>query len=388
MRVNTLSAAVLALASSSLVSAQTKSKCDPRKEKGCPADPAIGNSKVECDFTQGECDAIKEADGTSLTYGDDGAVFTIAKKGNAPTTETTKYLFFGKVEVELKISPGAGAITSVVLESDDLEEIDWEWLGSKPNEVQTNYFPRGGDNGVYNRGGKHAVSSADTTFHTYTVDWTPDSINWLVDGKSVRELKASDAGDMFPQTPMRVKLGTWYPSKEGGSQQGSIEWAGGPLDLSKGPYNAYYKSLKITDYAGGSTATDKKVKEYVYGDATGDMESIQVKLSDGSNDDSDSDKSSTKKDDSKTSSAAGSSSTKAAASTTEAQTTMSTAASATKSSGASQTSEAADSTSSDGAESGATGTPSPTSVPGAAPRSAAAFGSALVGAVAAAVFLF
>lgn len=386
MRVNTLSAAVLALASSSLVSAQTKSKCDPRKEKGCPADPAIGSSKVECDFTQGECDAIKEADGTSLTYGDDGAVFTIAKKGNAPTTETTKYLFFGKVEVELKISPGAGAITSVVLESDDLEEIDWEWLGSKPNEVQTNYFPRGGDNGVYNRGGTHEVSSADTTFHTYTVDWTPDSINWLVDGKSVRELKASDAGDMFPQTPMRVKLGTWYPSKEGGSQPGAIEWAGGPLDLSKGPYNAYYKSLKITDYAGGNTATDKKVKEYVYGDATGDMESIQVKLGDGSTDDSD--KSSTKKDDSKTSSAAGSSSTKAAASTTEAKTTMSTAASATKSSGASQTSEAADSTSSDGAESGATGTPSPTSVPGAAPRSAAAFGSALVGAIAAAVFLF
>jgi beta-glucanase (GH16 family) len=50
------------------------------------------------------------------------------------------YIMFGKVEISVKAAPGAGIVSSFVLQSDTLDEIDWEWLGADPDEVQSNYF--------------------------------------------------------------------------------------------------------------------------------------------------------------------------------------------------------------------------------------------------------
>lgn len=61
----------------------------------------------------------------SVNTGPDGAEFTINKKGDAPTIQTPFYFFFGKTEVEMKIGPGTGIVSSVVMQSDDLDEIDW-----------------------------------------------------------------------------------------------------------------------------------------------------------------------------------------------------------------------------------------------------------------------
>jgi hypothetical protein len=58
---------------------------------------------------------------------------------------------FGKVEAVVKAAPGAGIVSSVVLQSDDRDEIDWEWVGSDSEQVQTNYFGKG-ITGSYNRG--------------------------------------------------------------------------------------------------------------------------------------------------------------------------------------------------------------------------------------------
>lgn len=239
----------------------------------CPSDPAFGAAKVYCDFTQGACNPIKEAAGTTIEYGKDGAVFAIKKVGDAPTVESNNYIFFGRIDVDLKIAPGNGIITSIVLQSDDLDEIDLEWLGGQPNKVQTNYF-RKGDDGTYDRGGTHNVSDATGTFHTYSIDWTPNAIQWSIDGTPVRTVNKKDADPKFPQTPMRIKLGTWTPGA--GASPGTIQWAGGLADFSKAPFNAYYRSLSIIDYAGGSAATDKPVKEYVYGDQSGNKESIRI----------------------------------------------------------------------------------------------------------------
>ena len=66
------------------------------------------------------------AAGTTLTYDKQkGAVFSISKPGQAPTITSKKYIFFGRVEVECLASSGTGIVTSSVLQSDDLDEIDW-----------------------------------------------------------------------------------------------------------------------------------------------------------------------------------------------------------------------------------------------------------------------
>jgi len=276
-----LSVATVALATTSLVSAQTFTTCDPTK-KDCPADPALGKS-VDIDFTKGNDDSVfRQLDGTDVKFEDGGALFSISKESEAPTMASKKYIFFGKIDVVLKAAPGQGVVTSIVLQSDDLDEIDWEWVGGDNTQVQTNYFGKG-DTSTYDRGAFHTVSNPLSDYHTYTIDWTQDSVKWIIDGALVRELKYADAkgGAMFPQTPMEVKIGTWVAGRKD-APKGTVDWAGGYADFSKGPSNAYYKSISITDYQGNKGA--KGAKQYVYGDRTGSWESIVIKT-DGGDDD-------------------------------------------------------------------------------------------------------
>lgn len=41
----------------------------------------------------------------------------------APTIATGKYIFFGRVDVEVQAAPGVGIVTSAVLQSDTLDEV-------------------------------------------------------------------------------------------------------------------------------------------------------------------------------------------------------------------------------------------------------------------------
>jgi beta-glucanase (GH16 family) len=70
-------------------------------------------------------------------------------------------------------------ISGSVLISDALDEIDWEWsgnnFGTSTGIVQTNYYGEGIP-GNYDRGTQPSVNSPQTTFHTYTVDWTPTTL--------------------------------------------------------------------------------------------------------------------------------------------------------------------------------------------------------------------
>ncbi|KAK6211085.1 ice nucleation protein [Colletotrichum tabaci] len=347
-----LSVATVALATTSLVSAQTFTTCDPTK-KDCPPDPALGKS-VSVDFTKGNDESIfRKLDGTSVKFEDGGALFSIGKETDAPTMASKKYIFFGKVDVVLKAAPGQGIVTSVVLQSDDLDEIDWEWVGGDNAQVQTNYFGKG-DTSTYDRGAYHPVSNPLSEYHTYTIDWTQESVKWIINGALVRELKYADAkgGAMFPQTPMEVKIGTWVAGSKNAAK-GTVEWAGGYTDFSKAPFNAYYQSITITDYQGNQGA--KGAKEYVYGDRSGSWESIIVKTEGGSDDDKSSSASKTaSKTESKTTL-----STVTASGSASAAASGSTSASATASGSASATEEAsstATGSGSSGSASAASGT--------------------------------
>ena len=276
MYTKTVSTGLVALMAS-LASAQTFSACKPT-EKECPPAPALGGT-IDINYAKGgkgadSTDFFKNAAGTTVTYGPDGAMFTIDRLGQAPTIISNSYIFFGKLEVEMKVAPGVGIVSSIVLQSDDLDEIDWEWLGGVNDKVQTNYFSKG-DTSTYDRGGEHAVSDPHGTFHTYTIDWTPQSIKWLINGALVRELKYADAKkdgkSTFPQTPCQVRLGTWVAGNPA-NEPGTIQWGGGLTDFSKGPFIGYYRDIKVTDYMYGNSSA----KQYVYTGRSGSMDSILV----------------------------------------------------------------------------------------------------------------
>ncbi|KAH7125840.1 concanavalin A-like lectin/glucanase domain-containing protein [Dactylonectria macrodidyma] len=269
----TLSAAVLALAP--LVSAQTFTSCNPLLTT-CPADPAFGKDTVSCDFTKGSCSAFTPLSYSGIDYNENGAVFTIDALGQAPTIATGKYIFFGRVDIEVQAAPGVGIITSAVLQSDDLDEIDWEWIGGDNAQVQSNYFSKG-DVSTYDRGAFHPVDNPTGSFHVYSIEWTSKAINWIIGDQVVRTLTYEEAkgGTAFPQSPMQVKLGTWVAGRPDAAE-GTIIWAGGLTDFSQGPFVGYYKSISIVDYAGSDYPTTKSVTEYIYGDQSGSYQSIQV----------------------------------------------------------------------------------------------------------------
>lgn len=75
MRSSVLSAAALALTAVQVAHAQTSTDCNPT-EKTCPSDSALGKT-ISVDFTAGKSSYFTAAEGTTLTYGSDGAEFII-----------------------------------------------------------------------------------------------------------------------------------------------------------------------------------------------------------------------------------------------------------------------------------------------------------------------
>lgn len=121
----------------------------------------------------------------------------------------------------MKGAKGAGIVSSVVMQSDVLDEIDWEWLGANPTEVQTNYFGKG-QTTTYNRGQWHPNPGNQDTFKTYTIDWTANQIVWQIDGNNVRVQREQDAQGQYPQTPMQIKIGAWSGGDAATNAQGTI----------------------------------------------------------------------------------------------------------------------------------------------------------------------
>ena len=167
---------------------------------------------------------------------------------------------------------GTGIISSAVLMSDDLDEIDWEWsgsnFGSPSGKVQTNYFGKG-ITGNYDRGSQPTMASPTTQFHVYVIDWSPTALTWSVDGNIIRTLLAKDCDSnehQYPQTPARLHLGVW---NAGDHDEGwnTVSWAGGYTDFTKAPYTAYVRSVKVTNTT--------RCSSYQYTDTSGRSQSIK-----------------------------------------------------------------------------------------------------------------
>ncbi|TEY86485.1 hypothetical protein BOTCAL_0007g00120 [Botryotinia calthae] len=274
MRSSTISASAVLLLSG-LASAQTFTDCNPT-EKTCPSNPAIGGLQVT-DFTAGKSSYWEVEDGTTMSYdGTLGAEFVISTATNAPTIKNVGYIMFGRIETWVRASAGTGVVSSFILESDDLDEIDWEWLGANNAEAENNFFGKGNTT-TYDRAEYPTVATPIDTFHNYTIDWTAKSTIWYIDGVAVRTLLYDDAktlgGKNYPQTPMLVKMGSWIGCASKAAETdpataGTCSWAGGAVDLTKGPFTMYVKNVTIQDYG---CAT-----EYTYGDLTGDYTSIKA----------------------------------------------------------------------------------------------------------------
>ncbi|KAI9373932.1 concanavalin A-like lectin/glucanase domain-containing protein [Aspergillus egyptiacus] len=245
---------------------QTYTDCNPL-ERTCSPNPGLSTWSFTTDFTTGNLDGWTIASGdvptTSL-----GAEFTINEQGDAPTIETDFYMFFGYLEVRMRTATGTGIVSTAVLQSDVLDEIDWEQVSTFPDSIQTNYFGKGNTTS-YDRVTTVTVSDPESTFHTYGINWTPDSTEWYVDGTLVRTLNSADAlgGENYPQTPMRVRIGVWAAG-DPNNAEGTIQWAGGETDYTQAPFTMYLQSVRVVNY--------HPAEWYQYTDMSGSWRSISA----------------------------------------------------------------------------------------------------------------
>lgn len=115
------------------------------------------------------------------------------------------------------------------------DEIDAEFLSDEQNQLSTNFYHDG------NEGVQKIVNlkfNASSAVHTYGINWTPASIQWLVDGQVV----ATDAATGFalPVMPPQVYVSLWTAGPVG-------TWFG-PFIYEK-PLTATFSNPTFTPYA-------------------------------------------------------------------------------------------------------------------------------------------
>lgn len=130
------------------------------------------------------------------------------------------------------------------------------------------------------------ASDIAANWHDYEINWTPDKIEWLVDGKVGRTQLKKDTFNKtsnrydFPQTPSRVQLSLW-PGGADTNAAGTVAWAGGPIqwDSQQIKQNGYYYAsvgeITIECFGANSPPGTNKGKSYIYKDAKATQEDVE-----------------------------------------------------------------------------------------------------------------
>ncbi|KAK3296476.1 concanavalin A-like lectin/glucanase domain-containing protein [Chaetomium fimeti] len=213
--------------------------------------------------------------GEPLLYGDN-ILLTMPPKSVGTVLATTTYMWYGKVKARMKTSRGAGVVTAFILFSDVKDEIDYEWVGVDLDTAQTNYYFQGIPDYV-NGGNITLDGNSYDEFHDYEIEWTPDEIKWIVDGKLGRTKKRSETWNAtsnqwaYPQTPSRVQISIWPGGLETNAK-GTVDWAGGPIDWNGdeikefGYYFATFAEISVECWKTDSPPGTNKGRSYYYND--------------------------------------------------------------------------------------------------------------------------
>jgi beta-glucanase (GH16 family) len=206
---------------------------------------------------------------------DGNLIMTMPKNSVGTLFANNHYIWYGKISGKIKSSRGKGVVTAFILLSDVKDEIDYEWVGADLTNVQTNYYWQGVLD--WHNSGNISVNGGDTfnDWHTYEIDWTPEKVDWIVDGSVQRTLKKADTYNetskqfQFPQSPSRLQMSLW-PAGQASNAQGTIDWAGGPIDWnsediqSKGYDYATVGEVSVKCYEAPSDVKKTGDKSYIY----------------------------------------------------------------------------------------------------------------------------
>ncbi|KAG0005195.1 hypothetical protein BGZ80_004866 [Entomortierella chlamydospora] len=146
-----------------------------------------------------------------------------------------RWMLYGTVSTRIKLgSPSGGVVSSFIYRNSMIgDEIDYEWHTSASMDPK--------DIDYSNSRRKNLVRDLSQNYQTYTIEWFPDKITWLVNGQVVRILLRSDVnGTKFSSSPSQIQFSIW----DGGFSNPETEaWPGDPTDWSDA--HAYTRCMSI-----------------------------------------------------------------------------------------------------------------------------------------------
>jgi len=203
-----------------------------------------------------------------------GALGMILTETNGGTRlSSTRYVHYGTITARVKTGRWAGVVTAFITMSDIKDEIDWEFPGNQTTQGQTNYFWQGVIPQTTNGETENGLSDTYNDYHDYTIDWQPDSLSWLIDGKNVRTIQASSTKNgsvtQLPNTPSRIQMSLW-PAGINSSAAGTIAWSGGMINWDDPDYTAASNQFQafvssVSVQCADPTSSGANMTSYVYG---------------------------------------------------------------------------------------------------------------------------
>lgn len=155
---------------------------------------------------------------------------------------------YGRWEIRMQAAATPGSVSSFFTYYDDSykegypwREIDIEVLGNAPEGFQSNVILAAGSNAY--KDFHDMPKKVNEGFYTYTLDWTPDSVVWRVDGELIRKETRSTVVTKLREQDQSYRMNLWSST--------SPDWVG-TLDLSKLPVYQVVNWMRYSEYTPGA----------------------------------------------------------------------------------------------------------------------------------------
>ena len=160
---------------------------------------------------------------------------------------------YGKFEARMFMGAGSGVVSSMFLYYDDSlrggedpwREVDIEVLGKSPEGFQTNIITGNASKKIMSEDHHDLPTPANKAYQTYAMEWTPDYIAWLVDGKEVRRSTDQQVIDCR-DSEQSLRFNLWVAN--------IVSWVG-QFDESILPVYQYIDWIQFSSY-------DEDTKEF------------------------------------------------------------------------------------------------------------------------------
>jgi len=138
---------------------------------------------------------------------------------------------YGRVEVRAKLPSGNGVWPAIWMLGANFEEIEYpyageidimEYVGKVSDEIHaTVHFPWKNEAGIKSNGGTTPVYNPSEEFHVYSVNWTSEKIEFLIDNSIYHSFQIDDAGD--ENNPFRKPFYLILNLALGGNWAGTVD---------------------------------------------------------------------------------------------------------------------------------------------------------------------